>query len=71
MDGVVANGADAASEAVLLEIEDISVSIPQRKKYSLCFTKNYLYTKAPGTTGPVQGMIYAWKDIGKQPESAM
>ncbi|KAK3988786.1 putative chaperone protein [Cladorrhinum sp. PSN332] len=51
----------AASEQVLLEVKDISVAVPQRKKYSVCFTQNYLYASAAGT--PVEGIIYAWKDI--------
>lgn len=54
----------AAEEVVLLEVKEVSVSIPQRKKYDLCFTKNYLYTKIVGTTAPVQGMVYDWSDIG-------
>lgn len=54
----------AADEVVLLEIKEISVSIPQRKKYDLVFTKNYLYTKQMGTTAPVQGMVYKWDEIG-------
>lgn len=54
----------AAKEVVLLEVKEISVSIPQRKKYDLCFTKNYLYTKQVGTTTPVQGMVYDWSQIG-------
>lgn len=54
----------AADEVVLLEVKEVSVSIPQRKKYDLCFTKNYLYTKIVGTTAPVQGMVYDWNDIG-------
>lgn len=56
---------NASDEPVLLEIKEISVSVPQRKKYDLCFTKNHLYARAPGTTGPVQGIVYAWKDIGE------
>ncbi|KAJ0374726.1 hypothetical protein COL26b_007047 [Colletotrichum chrysophilum] len=54
---------NAADEDVLLEIKEISVSVPQRKKYGLCFTANYLYARAPGTTAPVEGIIYAWEDI--------
>lgn len=54
----------AAKEVILLEVKEISVSIPQRKKYDLCFTKNYLYTKQVGTTTPVQGMVYDWSQIG-------
>ncbi|CAK7204339.1 hypothetical protein SEUCBS139899_007094 [Sporothrix eucalyptigena] len=53
----------AAAEPVLLEVKDISVSIPQRKKYDLCFTQNYLYARASNTTAPVPGIVYAWKDI--------
>lgn len=54
----------AAAEVILLEVKEVSVSIPQRKKYDLCFTKNYLYTKVVGTTAPVQGMVYDWNEIG-------
>ncbi|KAK3348181.1 hypothetical protein B0H65DRAFT_522867 [Neurospora tetraspora] len=57
-------GADAAAaEPVLLEIKDISISVPQRKKYDLCFTKNFLYARASGSPVPVQGIVYPWKDI--------
>ena len=54
----------AAAEPVLLEIKDISISVPQRKKYDLCITKNFLYAKLNGSTAPAQGIVYAWKDIG-------
>ncbi|KAK1982489.1 hypothetical protein LZ30DRAFT_749321 [Colletotrichum cereale] len=54
---------NAADEEVLLEIKEISVSVPQRKKYDLCFTTNHLYARAPNTTAPVEGIIYAWEDI--------
>lgn len=57
----------AAEEVVLLEVKEVSVSIPQRKKYDLCFTKNYLYTKQVGTSTPVQGMVYKWEEIGMDP----
>ncbi|EON95712.1 putative negative regulator of dna transposition protein [Phaeoacremonium minimum UCRPA7] len=53
----------AAKEPVLLEIKEISVSIPQRKKYDICFTQSYLYARTSGTTTPVQGIVYPWKDI--------
>ncbi|KAK4107186.1 Rtt106-domain-containing protein [Canariomyces notabilis] len=57
-------GTDAAVvEQVLLEIKDISVTAPQRKKYDLCFTKNFLYARAPGSSTPVAGIVYPWKDI--------
>ncbi|OIW25569.1 Rtt106-domain-containing protein [Coniochaeta ligniaria NRRL 30616] len=58
------NGADAAAaDPVLLEIKDISLTVPQRKKYGLCFTKNFLYARAAGSAVPVQGIVYAWRDI--------
>ena len=57
--------ADAAvADPVLLEVKDISVTAPQRKKYDLCFTKNFLYARASGTSVPVQGVVYPWKDFG-------
>jgi hypothetical protein len=55
----------AAVEPVLLEIKDISVSIPQRKKFDIVFTKNYLFARVPNTTAPLPGIVYAWKDIGE------
>ncbi|KAI1324082.1 hypothetical protein F5Y16DRAFT_315131 [Xylariaceae sp. FL0255] len=54
---------DVSREDVLLEIKDISVSIPQRKKFDLCFTAKHLYARTPGTTGPVSNIIYPWKSI--------
>lgn len=54
----------AAEEFVLLEIKEVSVSIPQRKKYDLVFTKNFLYAKLVNTTTPVQGMVFKWSEIG-------
>jgi hypothetical protein len=53
-----------AAESTLLEVKDISVSVPLRKKFDICFTAKHLYARAPGTSGPVTGVIYAWKDIG-------
>ncbi|ORY64506.1 uncharacterized protein BCR38DRAFT_342747 [Pseudomassariella vexata] len=55
--------ADVAEESILLEIKGISVSVPQRKKFDLCLTAQHLYARVPNTTTPVQGAIYAWKDI--------
>lgn len=55
---------NAADEAVLLSIAEISVSVPQRKKLEMCFTSNHLYARALGTTAPLQGVSYAWRDIG-------
>lgn len=64
-DSLLINMANAAAEeVVLLEVKEVSVSIPQRKKYDLCFTKNYLYTKQVGTSIPVQGMVYKWEEMG-------
>ncbi|OTA81331.1 hypothetical protein M434DRAFT_85604 [Hypoxylon sp. CO27-5] len=54
---------DVTQESILLEIKDISVSIPQRKKFELCFTPKHLYARAPGTKAPAPGIAYAWKDI--------
>ncbi|OAA63102.1 hypothetical protein ISF_04978 [Cordyceps fumosorosea ARSEF 2679] len=63
----VTNGSSAAGnpadDPILLQVKEISVSVPQRKKFELCFTQNYLYARAPGTAVPIQGMTYAWTDI--------
>ncbi|KAI1745781.1 hypothetical protein F4680DRAFT_112968 [Xylaria scruposa] len=62
--GATASSADdVAKEDILLEIKDISVSIPQRKKFDLCFTAGHLYARAPGTKTPVSGIIFPWKTI--------
>ncbi|KAI0440399.1 hypothetical protein F4803DRAFT_527572 [Xylaria telfairii] len=62
--GAAASSADdVAKEDILLEIKDISVSIPQRKKFDLCFTAGHLYARAPGTKAPVPGIIFPWKSI--------
>ncbi|KAJ3495285.1 hypothetical protein NLG97_g3498 [Lecanicillium saksenae] len=53
-----------ADDPVLLCVKEISVSVPQRKKFELCLTQNFLYARAPGTTVPIQGMVYTWTDIG-------
>ncbi|POR37264.1 Histone chaperone [Tolypocladium paradoxum] len=70
VDAAPANGAaapsgsgNAADETVLLEVKEISVSAPQRKKFELCHTQNFLYARAPGTAAPVPGITYAWRDI--------
>jgi hypothetical protein len=56
--------ADAAvADPVLLEVKDISVTAPHRKKYDICFTKHFLYARASGTSVPAQGVVYPWKDI--------
>ncbi|RAL64553.1 hypothetical protein DID88_002027 [Monilinia fructigena] len=50
-------------DPVLLEIKEISVVIPQRKKYALCFTSTHLYARLPTSEEPVSGMSYSWRDI--------
>ncbi|KUJ12093.1 Rtt106-domain-containing protein [Mollisia scopiformis] len=59
------NGTSAASseDPVLLEVKDISVVIPQRKKYTLCFTSSHLYARLPDSKEPVPGISFAWSDI--------
>jgi hypothetical protein len=54
---------NAADESVLLEIKEISVSVPQRKKFELCFTDGHIYARTPNTTAPIPAITYAWSDI--------
>lgn len=49
----------------MLEIKELSFSMPQRKKLDVVITQNHFYARAPGTTEPVQGACHAWRDIGK------
>ncbi|RDW60767.1 PH protein [Coleophoma cylindrospora] len=56
-------GPATSSDTVLLEIKEISISIPQRKKYTLCFTSTHLYARLPDSQEPVPGISYAWQDI--------
>jgi hypothetical protein len=63
----VSNGkstAASSNDPVLLEVKDISVVIPQRKKYTLCFTASHLYVRLPDSKEPVPGISFAWSDIG-------
>jgi hypothetical protein len=62
---MAAASGNAADEQVQLEIKEISISVPQRKKFDLCFTDNFLYARPTGTTTPAQGIVYSWADIGK------
>ena len=57
-------GAASSKDPVLLELKDISLVIPQRKKYTLCFTSSHLYARLPDSKEPVAGTSYAWSDIG-------
>ncbi|EJT70319.1 hypothetical protein GGTG_12491 [Gaeumannomyces tritici R3-111a-1] len=60
----VAALAEAATEEELqLEIKEISIVVPQRKKMNLCFTKSYLYARTKDDTNPVAGLVYRWADI--------
>lgn len=55
---------NAADEPVLLHVKEISVSVPQRKKFEICLTQSFIYARSPGTTAPIPAITYAWKDIG-------
>lgn len=61
--GVQVGGELPETDPVLLEIKDISLSVPVRKKYDLVFTSNFLYARASGTSAPVPGIVYAWRDF--------
>lgn len=62
--GTSSTGSNPADETVLLEVKEISVSVPQRKKFELCFTAGHIYARTPGTIAPIPAITYAWKDIG-------
>lgn len=54
----------SSEDPVVLEVKDVSVVIPQRKKYTLCFTASHLYARLPDSKEPVPGISFAWSDIG-------
>lgn len=56
--------AASADDEVLLEIKDISMAIPQRKKFTFCFTSSHIYARLPTSKEPVPGTSFAWQDIG-------
>lgn len=55
---------------VLLRVKDISLVIPQRKKYTLEFTASHIRARHPDTNEPITGVSYAWKDISRSPLSS-
>jgi hypothetical protein len=73
--GTASNGTSAASsgvdvekEGVLLEMHDISIAAPIRKKLDICITAQHIYardvrTAAQRSLAPTPGMVWAWKDI--------
>lgn len=50
---------------VLLRVKDISLVIPQRKKYTLEFTASHINARHPDTNEAIPGISYAWKDISQ------
>lgn len=52
------------SEDVLLAVQDISVVIPQRKKYTIEFTKTRIRARDPKTNELVASIGCRWADIG-------
>lgn len=50
-------------QAVLLQVKDISLVIPQRKRYTLEFTASHIRARHPDTNELAQGISYSWEDI--------
>ncbi|KKA29665.1 hypothetical protein TD95_001346 [Thielaviopsis punctulata] len=61
--GASGESATVVAEPVQLEIKEISLSIPVRKKLDLCFTASGIYGRASGSTEPVPGSVFQWKDF--------
>ncbi|KAL2075957.1 hypothetical protein VTL71DRAFT_900 [Oculimacula yallundae] len=53
----------SSNDPILLEIKEISVVVPQRKKYTLCFTPTHMYARLPDSKEPAPGISFAWSDI--------
>jgi len=52
------------NEEALLAVQDISVVIPQRKKYTIEFTHTRIRARDPKTNELVPGAACKWADIG-------
>lgn len=61
----IVNGGSEDVGAALLLVKDISLVMPQRKKYTLEFTASNIRALHPETKEPIPGISYAWKDIGR------
>jgi hypothetical protein len=64
LNGAVATAVDDDRPA-LLHIKDISLVIPQRKRYTLEFTASHIRARHPDSNEIIQGISYAWKDISQ------
>lgn len=61
----IANGLDHANDEPLLQVKEISMVVPLRKKFTIEFTKNHIQARDPKTDDVVPGTTYSWKDIGR------
>jgi len=58
------NAVEEDAEEALLAVQDISVVIPQRKKYTIEFTKTRIRARDTKTKELVSGVGCRWADIG-------
>jgi hypothetical protein len=61
----VANGFDHANDESLLQVKEISMVVPLRKKFTIEFTKNHIQARDPKTDELVPGTTYPWKNISQ------
>jgi hypothetical protein len=59
------NTNEGDSEEAFLQIKEVSMVVPHRKKFTIEFTESYIQARDPKTNELVSGTSYAWKDIGK------
>ncbi|KFZ03115.1 hypothetical protein V502_11210 [Pseudogymnoascus sp. VKM F-4520 (FW-2644)] len=59
----IANGFDHANDEALLQVKEISMVVPLRKKFTIEFTENHIQARDPKTDELVPGTTYPWKDI--------
>ena len=61
----ISNGFDHANYEALLQVKEISMVVPLRKKFTIEFTKNHIQARDPKTDELVPGTTYPWKDISQ------
>lgn len=57
------NAIDPTNDEALLQVKEISMVVPLRKKFTIEFTPNYIQARDPKTNELVPGTTYPWKDI--------
>lgn len=62
-----ANGAQAINEESLVRVQEISMVVPLRKKFTIDITSSCIQARDPKTSEVVDKTIYRWNQISMYP----